>query len=244
MSNEATKRLVEHYASIADSYDAMFVHRGDEHDVALNLISSYLNVLRIKNVLDVGCGTGGEQKHFLDNHPSIYAIGVDISFELLKSGVKSQVPQNRIVCSDTAHLPLKDDSVDAVVSLGLLHHVPDPNHVVAEMMRVASKAVFISDNNRYGIGSILKRLTKLGLYKLLRMGKLVDYIRTRGKMYMYSEGSEGVFYSYGVFDSIAILRRTAKKVLTIPTKRIGDLSTVSILKCSHFLICAFKEVIS
>ncbi len=195
-------------------------------------------------MLDVGCGTGRGQKHFFGNHPSIHAIGVDISFALLKSGVKSGTPPSRIVCSDAAHLPFKDDSVDAAVSLGLLHHVPDPDRVVAEMMRVARKAVFISDSNRYGTGNILKKLTKFGLYKLLRMGKLVDYIRTREKMYMYSEGSEGVFYSYSVFDSIAILRRTAKKVLAIPTKGVGDLSTTSILKCSHFLICAFKEVIS
>lgn len=127
-----------------------------------------------------------------------------------------------------------------MVSLGLLHHVPDPNRVVVEMMRVASKAVFISDGNRYAQGSILKRFTKLVLYKLLRMRKLVDYIRTKGKMYMYSE-REGVFYSYSVFDSIATLRRGAKKILAIPIKGIGNLSTLSILKCSHFLICAFKE---
>lgn len=108
MSSEATKKLVEHYASIADSYDVMFVHRGDEHYVALNLISSYVNVLRIKNVLDAGCGTGRGQKHFSGNHPNIYVI-VDISFRLLKSEIKSGTPQNRIVCRDAAHLPFEDN---------------------------------------------------------------------------------------------------------------------------------------
>src|SRR5205807_1225287 len=60
-------------------------------------------------------------------------------------------------------LPYPDASFDAVVAIGVMHHVPDPSAVVAELVRVARRAVFISDANIYGAGSPASRIFKLAL---------------------------------------------------------------------------------
>jgi SAM-dependent methyltransferase len=67
-------------------------------------------------VLDLGSGTG---RH----HPSI--INVDIT-------PYSEVD---LVCP-IERLPFPDDSVDAVLSIAVLEHVPNPQEAVAEMLRV------------------------------------------------------------------------------------------------------------
>ena len=45
--------------------------------------------------------------------------------------------------SDT-FIPLKNNSFDAVCEFAMLHHVPDPDKVVSEMIRVAKNAIFQS----------------------------------------------------------------------------------------------------
>jgi len=241
--NKAIEEMLRYYRLTADAYDVMHLRSDkhvDEHAIALNLISSFINLFGFKSILDVGCGTGRGLKYLYNNHPDLHIMGVDLSFDLLKKCVEKDIPAGKLLCGNAYSLPFKDASFDVVISLALLHHVPDPNRVVEEMLRVSKNVIFISDTNRYGQGSLLKRFIKLILYKVLKMGKFVDWIRTRGKMYMYSEG-DGVFYSYSVFDSLSVLRKNVKKIIAIPTGRQGgNLSTFAILKSSHFLICAFK----
>jgi len=241
--DKVVKKMLQYYRSTADAYDTMHlrsVHKhADEHAIALTLISGFIECLNLKTVLDVGCGTGRGLKYLIHNHPNLRVMGIDLSFDLLTKCIEKDIPKSKLLYGNACLLPFKDACFDAVVSLALLHHVPDPNRVIGEMLRVARKAIFISDSNRYGQGSLFKRLMKLGLYRVLRMGQLVDYFRTRGKMYMYSEG-DGVFYSYSVFDSLSILKQNARKIIAVPLKGQGDLSAFAILKSSHFLICAFK----
>ena len=46
-----------------------------------------------------------------------------------------------------------------------LHHVGEPARMVGEMIRVAKRAIFLSDSNRFGQGSHAARLLKTALYK-------------------------------------------------------------------------------
>lgn len=241
--DKAVKRILEYYRSTADVYDAMHLcpvdkHVG-EHAIALNLISGFIECFDFKTILDVGCGTGRGLKYLTHKHPNLYVTGIDLSSDLVNKCIEKGIPRSKLLCGDACLLPFEDSRFDAVMSLALLHHVPDPNRVIREMLRVARNAIFVSDSNRYGQGSLFKRVMKLCLYRVLRMGQLVDYIRTRGKMYMHSEG-DGVFYSFSVFDVVSVLRQKMTKVIAIPTRGQGDLSAFSILKSSHFLICAFE----
>ena len=56
-------------------------------------------------------------------------------------------------------------ALDAVCAFGVMHHVKRPAIVVGEMMRVARRAIFISDSNRFGQGSMPARRVKLLLWR-------------------------------------------------------------------------------
>lgn len=68
---------------------------------------------------------------------------------------------------------------------------------MSEMLRVAQKAIFISDANNFGQGRFLARTAKQAL-NALGLWKTVDFIKTKGKGYTISEG-DGLAYSYSVF---------------------------------------------
>ena len=97
----------------------------------------------------------------------------------------------------------------------VLHHVPDPDSVLEEMLRVSRRAVFLSDDNRFGHGRLLARLLKVGLYKT-RLWPVANYVNTMGRGYTVSDG-DGLAYSYSVFDSLSRLAGWADRVVVIPT---------------------------
>jgi hypothetical protein len=65
------------------------------------------------------------------------------------------------------------------------------------MLRVARKAIFISDANNFGQGGKLARRLKQAI-NALGLWRAFDWLRTGGKGYHVSAG-DGLFYSYSVF---------------------------------------------
>ena len=123
-----------------------------------------------------------------------------------------------------------------------MHHVPNSSNAVKELMRVARKAIFISDSNRFGQGSLLARLIKFSGWQM-GLWPLANFILTRGKGYRISEG-DGVSYSYSVFDNDKQLAKWADIVIAIPT--LQDMRTRHhmanpTLTASHILLCAIKD---
>ena len=59
--------------------------------------------------------------------------------------------------------------------------------MVAEMIRVVKRAIFLSDSNRFGQGSRAARLLKTALYKT-GLWRTARFVQTKGKMYTLSEG--------------------------------------------------------
>ena len=73
------------------------------------------------------------------------------------------------------------------------------------------------------------------------MWDVVNFIKTRGKGYLISEG-DGLAYSYSVFDSYKIISNWADKIFVIPTKNLGiDKRLTPILGSGHILLCGIKE---
>jgi SAM-dependent methyltransferase len=81
-------------------------------------------------VADVGCGNG----RYIDAVRAAggLVIGVDLSAGMLR-GVPS--PQAALVAADAQSLPFVDASLDAVLMMHMLYHVPDPGMAVAEAAR-------------------------------------------------------------------------------------------------------------
>jgi hypothetical protein len=123
-----------------------------------------------------------------------------------------------------------------------MHHVPVTREAIEELTRVARKAIFISDSNRFGQGSQLSRLLKLGLWQIGLL-PLINFIRTRGKGYFFSEG-DGVFYSYSVFDNYKQLAKWADRIIVIAIaddQGFRHPLANPILTSRHILLCAIKH---
>jgi hypothetical protein len=108
------------------------------------------------------------------------------------------------------------------------------------MLRVARKAVFLCDSNRFGQGPLPARLLKLALYKTKLWG-VFNYLRTGGKRYSITEG-DGLAYSYSVYDSMEPIARWANRVILIPTAGLESASWYHpLLTSSGILVCALKD---
>jgi SAM-dependent methyltransferase len=229
-----------YYAETADTYDELHWEEA-EHAVALRYISAYVNMLGLKSILDVGCGTGRALVYLSRHHGGVQLAGVDPVAELLHRATSSNgVPANLLIRGQGQALPFADGSFDAVCEVGTLHHVPDPAAVIREMTRVARRAVFLSDINRFGRDGIRKGAVRLVLWKT-GLWSLIYRLRHRGRGYWVSE-DDGIAYSYSVYDSLPQLSDWAEHMAVIPTSQQRTHSVFRpLLTSSHLLAAAIKD---
>ncbi|WP_259066554.1 class I SAM-dependent methyltransferase [Mucilaginibacter sp. X4EP1] len=215
MKKNATEIQADYYKQTADKYDASHLDSTAEHDVALHFLSSVIKLYHIKSILDVGAGTGRAIDFIIKNHPDIKVIGIDPVKELLEQGHSKGIPKNVLIEGDGNKINFGDAEFDLVCEFGILHHVSKPDVVVAEMLRVAKKAVFISDSNNFGQGGRLGRYLKQTL-NFWGLWRAYDLIRTKGKGYQISEG-DGLYYSYSVFNNYKQIKKQCRKIQLLNT---------------------------
>jgi ubiquinone/menaquinone biosynthesis C-methylase UbiE len=207
-----------HYAQTAAAYDGRNGPK-DEHYVALGFMVGMLDYLDATSVLDIGSGTGRTLKYLQQHAPEVRRRGIEPVDELRSIAYDNGVSPEELTRGDGAHLPFADGEFDVVSEFAVLHHVRHPESVVREMLRVARKAIFISDCNRFGQGTFTNRVIKqlLGTAKLWPLANL---LKTLGKGYDYNE-NEGIFYSYSVFDNYDLVRTSCRRVHTMNTVSAG-----------------------
>ena len=182
----------EYYTRTAAVYDSRHVHGDGEHDLACALMGALSAHYKLGSILDVGSGTGRAVVKLKQIIPAARVVGVEPVAAMRTIGHANGIPAHQLIDGDATRLTFADASFDLVCELGVLHHIPKPRQAVAEMLRVANKAVFLSDSNRFGQGSSASRCLKLMLWKL-GLWPLVTWIKTRGRRFNYSEG-DGVSY--------------------------------------------------
>ena len=122
-------------------------YRAADHPVTVayaepkcRLIDRYTGLPEGATVLDVGTGNG-TLFHTLAKRYRCH--GIDASAHLLAR----HCDREQVALADAGRLPMGDGTVDMAVESCLLHHVQDPAHVVAEMTRVARKAICLIEPN-------------------------------------------------------------------------------------------------
>ena len=209
------KAQQQYYADTADQYDAMHLDEQDEHYFALTFLLAAVDWCGAKSILDVGAGTGRAIQHFQRLKPDVRVVGVEPVRELREIGYRKGIPEENLVSGDANKLRYGPGDFDIVCEFGVLHHVPKPAQVVAEMLRVANKGIFISDSNNFGQGSLLSRNIKQ-LLNLVGLWKFADYIKTKGKGYTVSEG-DGIAYSYSVFNQFRQIKNSCSSIHLLNT---------------------------
>lgn len=206
------------FAGIAEKYQDELVPQGDEHFLALSFLVAAIDYLKFESILDIGSGTGRAISYIKQRRPDIRIVGIEPVGEMREVGYAQGIPREELIDGDATRIGFGDGAFDLVCEFGALHHIKRPDLAVSEMLRVARKAIFISDGNNFGEGSPLTRSIKQVLNSL-RLWKLADYINTRGKGYRLSD--DGLSYSYSVYNNFDLIRSHCKSIHTLNTKDAG-----------------------
>jgi ubiquinone/menaquinone biosynthesis C-methylase UbiE len=239
--NHAESVQQNYYDRTAHLYDTMHGFEDDAHYLAMKYISSFVSTLRISSVLDVGCGTGRGIRYLSKKNPAFRLHGVEPVAALIRQAVNvNGIPAAWITRGRGDALAFPDQSFEASYECGVLHHARNPQRIVQEMMRVSTKAIFLSDENRFAHGSTLARWGKLLLYKT-GLFSTAYRLKTLGKGYRLSDG-DGLAYSYSVFDCLGILSQWADRIILIPLDDEKPKSVFQPLLTSfHLLLCALRD---
>lgn len=245
MSNRIVDKAVllqrQYYTETAARYETMHAGEGDADSRSLILVRFLLEMIQAETLLDVGAGTGRGVRHFRETIPRLRVRGIEPVRALIEQAtLKNGIPEGILIQGTGTALPFKDASFDAVCSFAILHHVPRPEAVVREMLRVARKAVIIVDGNRFGQGRWPIRILKLGLYKA-GLWEIVNYLKTGGKGYLVTPG-DGLAYSYSVYDSFGCLAEWATQLIVASADSCKSASWFQpLLTASHVIVCAYRE---
>ena len=132
-----------------------------------------------KRILECGCGTG-QLSHFLQLNNN-QVLGIDISLSSLKLAIEfklnNNLPRSGFVQMDLFSLAVKDESMDVVVSHGVLHHTPDARRAFHEIIKKLKPGGIVV----IGLYNAIARVPTWLRAKMIPLfGSNIDYIaRTR-----------------------------------------------------------------
>ena len=88
-------------------------------------------------VLDVGCGVGVLTRHVAMVH-NTYVTGIDIDPDQILEAQRKSAHLDTVdyFVGDAVRLPFDDHSFDTVMTFKAMHHIPDWQTAVQEMLRV------------------------------------------------------------------------------------------------------------
>jgi ubiquinone/menaquinone biosynthesis C-methylase UbiE len=111
-------------------------------------IENYLSTVKLENsvILELGCGVSEHADLFKKDN---FIILTDITISLLK---RNNPDCGRVAC-DAQVLPLKTESCDFIIYLGILHHLTDQYASLAESARVLKPGgkIFIQEPHRMSL---------------------------------------------------------------------------------------------
>lgn len=204
-----------YYAESSQRYNEMHVDEKGEHEFALALLAATIDHLEVRSILDLGSGTGRALLYLKQKCPGLKVVGLEPVKELREVGYQNGLSSDELIEGSGLNLPFADGEFDMVCEFGVLHHVRTPGVMVDEMLRVAKKAIFISDSNNFGQGSLLGRSFKQ-LLNMFGLWQLAYLAKTKGKGYTFSEG-DGLAYSYSVFNNYKQIEEKCSRVSLLNT---------------------------
>ena len=101
---------------------------------ALSLILEAFDPVADRHIADLGCGAGALSKALVEHGARV--TGIDPNAAAL-AAARNRVPSATFLTGSADAVPLPAGSVDGVVFLNSLHHVPDPGAALHEAARIA-----------------------------------------------------------------------------------------------------------
>lgn len=108
-------------------------------------LSGLLELATPSTLLDVGCGEGVLVHEWALQLGDKRVVGLDLEEPSIQAGwAQRQAPNLEYKIMRAENLPFADDEFDVASAIEVLEHVPDPEHTVAEMARVARRWLLVS----------------------------------------------------------------------------------------------------
>lgn len=130
-----------------------------QHELRLHRFKRTMELPRVRKVLgilkglqphtllDIGSGRGAFLWPLLDAFPALPVTCVDIldyRIENVLAVQRGGVAQLQALEADVTALPFSNRAFDVVTMLEVLEHIPDTQHALAEVCRVATKCMILS----------------------------------------------------------------------------------------------------
>jgi ubiquinone/menaquinone biosynthesis C-methylase UbiE/uncharacterized protein YbaR (Trm112 family) len=139
---EVREANITYYDSVADVYEdevEQTIHQCDFNQRRIDeMVKGLAEKTQKQLFLDLGCGTGNVLKFGKKYFKR--AIGVDISFNMLKQAQKNGL---EVIQGDTLFLPFKSSLFDVVSIFSVLHHIYDYSLVLNQISRVLKSGGYL-----------------------------------------------------------------------------------------------------
>jgi SAM-dependent methyltransferase len=141
-----------------------------------------------RSLLDVGCGDGHVGRALAERVGAERVGGVDVLVQ--------PAPAIDVTPYDGVRLPFEDGAFEVVVLSDVLHHSADPERLMREALRVASRVVAVKDHVRFG------PVSAFVLLALDRVGNAEAGVEVRGRYLSLPEWVELVTRAGGRVTSL------------------------------------------
>jgi ubiquinone/menaquinone biosynthesis C-methylase UbiE len=109
-----------------------------------DFFKKYIKELEGKSMIEIGCGQGDAIKELSIKAglKRVIYTGIDISKEGVRKG-RENYPKGTFSVGDCSALDYPDRKFDSALCLGVLHHLPNPEEGLIEMLRVVKRGGII-----------------------------------------------------------------------------------------------------
>jgi tRNA (cmo5U34)-methyltransferase len=117
------EKMNEFFNKRLDGYDEHMMTNIESSDVFYPFTADCLPKNDGVKILDLGCGTGLELKHYFILNPSAKITGIDLTESMLNA-LKNKFPEKELtlICGSYFDVPFDENAFDAAVSVESLHH--------------------------------------------------------------------------------------------------------------------------
>ena len=139
MEENDDREVAERYNTLSPSYNELY---GQEQSSKHKAVIEFIADERFKILVDVGCGPGT----FLESAQELYeyAIGIDLSMSMLKAAKRRRTGKTDLVQATSRLLPIKNESVDCLVSISTLRADSRLRASTSEMKRICRKKAVLA----------------------------------------------------------------------------------------------------
>jgi|GEM_PF-3359673 ubiquinone/menaquinone biosynthesis C-methylase UbiE len=138
--DEHMRSLIKNGINIGQRYDNAILRQGNEKDLDITTALNSMHKIKDDDVIvDLGCGTLRITKELLKRGFK-NVIAIDLLSELMLYGYEKLRDEEKknvlLVKADVRFLPLKESSVDHVISLELFEHIDAPLLLLLDLKRL------------------------------------------------------------------------------------------------------------